>query len=485
MPKKKLTIAHNNDLHGDFLPHQADGRTVGGVSQLSGYISDLRDKGSTLYVISGDMFRGSVIDSEFKGISTIEIVNLLQPDVVTIGNHEIDYGVSHLLFLEKCARFPIINANLFIKLNHARLFSPYKIVEIDGIKVMFIGIITEEVLDQAKTGDEVGSFIDVAEAAKEIGVICDNYKTTDVDLTVLLTHIGFEQDKLLANLLDPKWGVDLIIGGHSHTELTEACLVNGYPIVQASSGSAQLGRFDLEIDTDTHSLTHWKWECVPINNKTCRNDDELSDLIEKYKSETDQKYNRVLTRFPRALTHPARNMETELGNLFADLMQQDSSFDIFFLGSGSLRLKSLGPILTYQGLLEFFPYDDEIHMFEVTGEELGAMVKYLLREEAFTGETEFYQFSKGLRVVYSRSEQAIKELTFKDKPVMPEDHFKVALQTYHFSNFEKFFGVPFEPIKNRFKPRIVVTAARSIYDELLSSGSRFDAHVEGRITILP
>lgn len=62
------------------------------------------------------MFRGSVIDSEYQGLSTVEIVNMLSPDVVTIGNHETDYGLSHLLFIEKCANFPIINANLHINL---------------------------------------------------------------------------------------------------------------------------------------------------------------------------------------------------------------------------------------------------------------------------------------------------------------------------------------------------------------------------------
>lgn len=70
------------------------------------------------------MFRGSVIDSEYKGLSTIEIMNALAPDIVTIGNHEVDYGVAHLLFIEKLARFPIINANLYIKHTQTRLFTP-------------------------------------------------------------------------------------------------------------------------------------------------------------------------------------------------------------------------------------------------------------------------------------------------------------------------------------------------------------------------
>ena len=110
---KKLTILHSNDMHGDFLAKEVDDKLLGGVSMLSGYINKVRnEEKNVLYAIAGDMFRGSVIDSEYKGLSTIEIMNMLAPDVVTLGNHEVDYGIGHLLFIEKCARFPIINANL-------------------------------------------------------------------------------------------------------------------------------------------------------------------------------------------------------------------------------------------------------------------------------------------------------------------------------------------------------------------------------------
>ena len=142
---KKITILHSNDLHGDFLAEQVDEKLVGGVSMLSGYIEKVRaEEPNTIYAIAGDMFRGSVIDSEYKGLSTIEIMNALAPDIVTIGNHEVDYGIAHLLFIEKCARFPIINANLYIKNTPTRLFTPYKILRVDGMNILFIGIITED-----------------------------------------------------------------------------------------------------------------------------------------------------------------------------------------------------------------------------------------------------------------------------------------------------------------------------------------------------
>ena len=99
---KKLTILHSNDLHGDFMAKEIDKELLGGISMLSGYINKVRhEEENVLYTISGDMFRGSIIDSEYKGMSTIEIMNMLTPDVVTLGKHEVDYGLAHLMFIEK------------------------------------------------------------------------------------------------------------------------------------------------------------------------------------------------------------------------------------------------------------------------------------------------------------------------------------------------------------------------------------------------
>ena len=112
---RKLTLLHSNDLHGRFLPEHKDGHEIGGISRLSGYVRKVRwEEENVIYAVAGDMFRGSIIDSEYLGLSTIELMNILKPDVTTVSNHEVDYGIAHLLFLEKCARFPIINANLHV-----------------------------------------------------------------------------------------------------------------------------------------------------------------------------------------------------------------------------------------------------------------------------------------------------------------------------------------------------------------------------------
>ena len=152
------------------------------------------------------MLQGSVIDSEYRGISTMEIMNYLSPDVVSLGNHEFDYGLPHLLFLEKVANFPIVNANLYLKTYHKRLMQPHLIMNKDGFDILFIGIITEKIMADLAKDQQIASFITLEEASEEVGRICNAYKNDDIDLTVLLTHIGYETDKELAALLQARNG---------------------------------------------------------------------------------------------------------------------------------------------------------------------------------------------------------------------------------------------------------------------------------------
>ncbi len=481
---KKLTLLHSNDFHGDFTSEIIDGKETGGLALLSGYVRKTREEGNTVYAVAGDMFRGSIIDEEYLGLSTIDMVNVLNPDVVTIGNHEVDYGLAHLLFLEKCARFNIINANMFVTMNNARLFEPYLNMEIDGMRIMFIGILTEEVLSSTRTEKVIGTFVDIEDAVREVGIICDNYRTRKTDMTILITHLGIEKDRMLAKLLHEDWGVDLIIGGHSHTYMDEAEIVNGIPIVHAGKGSHQIGRFDIEYDERRRKIASWKWQCVPVDETTAQKDELLEELLAFYRNETDRKYRRIVTRFARKLTHPSRTQETELGNLYADLMQDESSFDIMLMGSGAIRKEELGPIVEFQDMLENTPFDDVVWMLEVTGSQFRRMVQYILRDEAWEGHTEFYQFSKGVHIVYRKNTHTIEEFKFKGENIRDDQRLLIAMQNYHYKNFDMFFNVPLSEVTENRKPKIVASSFNNIVEEYFSVHQGLDSHVEGRLVIL-
>jgi len=481
---KNLTIIHSNDLHGDFMVKEENNELLGGISMLSGYVSKVRrEEKNVVYVIAGDMFRGSVIDSEYKGISTIEIMNMLSPDVVTIGNHEVDYGLAHLLFLEKCANFPIINANMYITTNHARLFESHKILKIDGMNVLFIGILTEDVIAQTKQDSLIGSIVDIKEAAKEVGKICNAYKSVDIDFTVLLTHIGIEADKELAGQLDPRWGVDLIIGGHSHTLLEKPVEVAGIPIAQAAFGTTQIGRFDIVVDTDLNTIDTYEWQLIPITPEHCPRDLQLEKIVRQYKEETEKKYNRIITRFADRYTHPRRNTETELGKLFADAVKDVLAVDIVFLGSGCIRGEELGPIVQYQDLIEVLPYNDEIYRLYVTGEQLRRMVRHILREESLHGHTEFYQFSRGFRIEYDRENKELISLSLNGLELRDDDQYKLALQKFHLNSIKDFLNVSLDEVSSFKRPKLLTTNETDLIEEYLGHHEMIRASEERRLII--
>ena len=483
---KKLTLLHSNDLHGDFLVEKVDDKLVGGVSLLSGYVNKVRrEEENVIYAIAGDMFQGSLIDSEYKGISTIEIMNLLAPDVVTVGNHEVDYGLAHLLFLEKCANFPIINANLYLKHNGRRLFRSHRILEIDGMRILFIGILTEEVLQKTKLEKLIGTLVDIREAAAEVGRICDAYQTEDIDFTVLLTHVGIEADQQLAAILDPRWGVDLIIGGHSHTLLEKPIEVNGIPIVQAASGTDQIGRFDILVDTGLNSIDSYTWQLIPITPEHCPEDKVLKEIIEKYHNITETKYNRILTRFPERYTHLVRNQESQVGKIFADAFKEYLGLDVMLHASGSLRSHFLGPVMTLKDLQEMEPFDEEVYRYVVTGKQFRHMMEYMLRDEAFDPDahTEFYQLSEGLRVVYSKKQKKVISLTMHGREIGEDEHLRVGMHQFHFKNLQTGLNISEAEITRNAMPKVIATKSLGLLEEYFSSHPQLTAPEEQRLVI--
>ena len=482
---KNLTLLHSNDLHGDFLAEQVDTQLVGGISMLSGLVNKVRnEQENVIYCIAGDMLQGSIIDSEYQGLSTIEIMNLLAPDVATIGNHEIDYGLAHLLFLERCAKFPVVNANLYIKNPYTRLFTPQAVLEVGGMNVMFIGITTMEIINSIQN-DYLGSFVSIEDAAREVGRICNAYRHVDIDFTVLLTHIGFEEDKELAALLDPEWGVDVIIGGHSHTLLDQPEVVNGILIAQAGVGTDQIGRFDLVIDTDTNAMHSCEWELIHITPDSCPRDIEMEETIARFKDETDMKYDRVLCRMARELSHPNRYVETELGNLLADILKKETGVDIILLGSGSVRKPSVTTLFQLREFYELFPYDDKVRQLTVTGAQLKQMIMHVFREEMFDGgHTEFYQYSSGVRIVFDRAERLLVSLEFDGEQVEDERLYTIGLQDYHYVNFSEFFALTLDEVVTNARPRVIATSIHDVMIEHFSTATILDAQVEGRIEVL-
>lgn len=471
-------------MHGDFYAEvqKRRGKLIGGLSLLSGYINQVRkEEENVLYVISGDMVQGSLIDSEYKGISTIEITNYLAPDVVALGNHEFDYGLPHLLFLEKMANFPIVNANLYIKKYHKRLMQPYLILDKAGFDILFTGIITEKVMDSIKQDELIGSFITLEEASQEVGRITNAYKGDDIDLTILLTHIGFESDVKLAEMLRPEWGVDLIIGGHSHTILKKPAMINGILIAQAGVGTNQVGRFDIVVDDDTNSIVDYQWQLIPIDEKLAKPDKAVQEFIDSFKGKVDQKYNTLICKFSRPLTHPKREVETSLGNLIADAFAQAAECDVMLVGSGSIRVKKMGLLVTLKDMLTCFPYDDTLQRFQITGRQLKKIFAYIMRTENRDREGECYQVNQSVEAIYDDRAHRLISLKLDEKPVEDKKAYTLCLQGYHFKNAPAYLNITHEELLSSKQEKVVATSAQQVLEEYLRNHQNVTRKVEGRL----
>lgn len=481
---KKFTILHSNDMHGDFFAEDAKerGKLIGGLSLLSGYVNKVRkEEKNVFYVVSGDMLQGSIVDSEYKGISTIEIMNYLAPDVVCLGNHEFDYGLPHLLFLERVANFPIVNANLYIKKYNKRLMKPHLILKKDGFDVLFTGIITEKVMDTISQDSLVGSFISLNEASQEVGKICNAYKNDDIDLTILLTHIGLDSDKKLAKLLKPEWGVDMIIGGHSHSMLEKPVKTNNVLIAQAGVGTDQIGRFDIEVDDVTNSIVEYKWKLIPIEEGIASPDKRLLEFINSFKSKVDRKYNTIVGKFLKPLLHPRREEETPLGNLIADALATASACDVMLVGSGSIRVEKLGPVVTLMDLLSCYPYNDALTKYSVSGATLWEMFSHFMRKENRNSEGECYQVNDKVRARYSDKEKRLISLEIDAKPLNPEKFYSVCIQPYHFNQCKKNLNVSKKELLASGTSKVVTTSSQDVLEEFLRSSQNISREVEGRL----
>lgn len=166
---------------------------------------------------------------------------------------------------------------------------------------------------------------------------------------------------------------------------------------------------------------------------------------------------------------PARNVETQLGRLFADIFRDNLGLDIMMLASGSLRIPEMGPLVTLKDLLQMFPFHDEIFQITVTGRQLKGMIDHLFTPETMKNdESEFYQFSRDIRVQVSLAEQRLAEIAFDGLPIDDDRRFKIGLQGYHFKNMKSFFGLGEEEVAENAPVRILATNAMDVLDENLS-----------------
>ena len=430
---KDIIILHSNDIHADFISDKKEIK----ISQLSQYIREERSmNNNVLYCISGDILCGSLMDKQYKGLSTIEIINTIKPDILSIGNHDLDYGLGQALLLEKCAKFPIICANLYLSLNKKRVFESHKIIKIDGIKILFIGVITSEAANSTNIEYGGTKIVKITDEVDEIEKICNYYKFEDIDFTVILSHVGFEKDKQIANNLNKECGVDLIIGGHTHTNMDRPVEVNGIPIIQLAGGADSVGKLKIKVDEVNNNISSYEWELVNITKN--KENSVTKEIVAKFQK-TIKHENRLITVLNKEYLISGRDKENKFAMLLCDSLKFKYNLDIMMLALGSVRSKRIGPKITHNDIVSAFPFDDKLLAVYVTFDELEEIFKNIMRNQTKKGHYEFYEISEGIKIEYHKRTDYIKIL-LNNKTVLQNGIIKLGIQEYHLINSMDCFG---------------------------------------------
>jgi 5'-nucleotidase / UDP-sugar diphosphatase len=428
----RLTVLHWNDLHAANTPKQSikDGDTLyfGGYANLAGYINHYRNTlEHTIELNAGDDFQGTPISMITEGQSQIDINEIIQPDAMTIGNHEFDYTWQSLQKKFSEATFPALLGNVIVKESGISLFPADIIVDVDGIKVGIIGVITEDLL--GVTTRKATEGLIVLPKADVIKVSLEKLIPI-TDIQIILSHSGFEEDSLMAVEVGPE--VDLIVGGHSHTRLREPKWVNGVPIVQAGSKGKWLGLVDMVIDTSLNRVVSLEGRIEDILVGKYPADKKIEEYVTKSESIVKKEMDVVLAELETDWKR-SYSSESNVGNWITDALRLTMDTDIAVVNSGGIRANIEAGPLTKGEILEVCPFGNQIVIFKLSGTEIEEFVKYRGSKHRET-----LQIS-GIK--FHTIDGNIVELTIDDKPVNKDNLYSVATLNYVSDHFERFFGV--------------------------------------------
>ncbi|NMH29133.1 bifunctional metallophosphatase/5'-nucleotidase [Flavobacterium silvaticum] len=264
---KQLTILHTNDVHSYIDPFPMDHPKFpgkGGVARRAAIIEQIRaEQPNVLLFDAGDIFQGTPYFNYYGGELEMKLMSMMKYDLGTLGNHDFDNGVEGFYKQMPHADFGFVSANYdFSKTILKDLIPPYHIFKRHGIKigVFGLGVAFEGLVDPKNYGQTV--YIDPLGVAKEM--VSELKTNQKCDFIICLSHLGYDYINEPAKISDIKLaaqtsGIDLIIGGHTHTFLEKPSIVKnleGHDVVINQTGcyGVNLGRIDVFFEKGKKSV---------------------------------------------------------------------------------------------------------------------------------------------------------------------------------------------------------------------------------------
>jgi len=368
---KTVSVIYTNDIHGAITPSKDDtnpGGLKGGVAYVGSAIKELKDKAKGNYVLmdGGDWGQGSYESKLTKGKTMIDVMNNLGYDAGEIGNHEFDWGRAALKDMIDEAAFPVLGGNVLEEGKLIEGIKPYTMKEVNGLKIGIIGLISPETPGSVDPKNITG--LKFASAKETVEKYIPELKEQGADMIFVLSHEGDVADEKLASSVT---GIDLIVGGHSHTLMEDAKQVNNTLIVQAGTQGEKVGSINLAIDPQTKKIVSFKNTLIPVTDKNFKPDPEIEKIIAPVVNEAKEKMSEVVGKSEVNLTHDRKKVfETVMGNVVTDSMRESTGAEVAMQNSGGIRDQIMAGEITMGDLYRVMPFDKFIVSMDLTGKQI-------------------------------------------------------------------------------------------------------------------
>ena len=399
-----LTILHINDLHSRIEPitgsdslcsaeDDAAGECFGGIARVKSAIDARRsalgaDGKNVITLDAGDQYQGSLFYTTYKGDETVEFMNAIGFDAMAVGNHEFDDGPEGLAKLVDGLEFPIISGNIDVA-NEPTLAGKLKgavVLTVGGERIGIVSTLAEDTVETSSPGDGV-VFFDAEDYLKSVVAALEE---AGINKIIALTHVGYARDQQIAAEVP---GIDVIVGGHSHTLLsnTDENALGPYPtmvtnpdgkhvpIVQAYAYSKYLGELTVTFDDEGNVTAA---EGAPILlDASITPDAELVARVAEMAAPLEELKARVIGEAADLINgdrNVCRVQECSMGNLVADAQLDrvaDQGVTISIANSGGLRASIDAGEITMGEVLTVLPFSNTLATFKISGADLVASLE--------------------------------------------------------------------------------------------------------------
>jgi 2',3'-cyclic-nucleotide 2'-phosphodiesterase (5'-nucleotidase family) len=399
------------------------------------------------------------------------MMNASRFDAMVLGNHEFDWGREALGRMASEAGFPLLSANIVDEAKTIPWLKPFVIIERKGMRIAIVGVTAVETPFATKPSNVAG--LQFLQPNRVLPKLIKKIRADGADLVIILSHLGLDADKSLAGAVA---GIDIIVGGHSHTVMTAPVRVGGTWIVQAGYWGMYLGILDLTVDMPSRGITTLtpKYRLETIQAGPGRPFHEgIARIAEQYHEKIREEFSKQVGETRVDLERQAGE-ESNVGNLVADAMRVASDSDIAFQNNGGIRSDiPKGPV-TLEQVYTLLPFDNQVIRMELSGRQILQLLK-----EGGSKQRGILQVS-GLRVEYGSSRRGgrmVRKAVLTDgKPLEPNRSYRVAVNDFLAAGGDGYL------ILKQGRKVVSGDDVREAVIDYLSKHSPVNPRIEGRIT---